>query len=120
MDTKKVQMTSDVNQKIDGAAARKYWANVASDTNAMLGSIPSFKGFTSVPRIDIQGSRTFLARLGIGTKRDRRTISSALDAGAGCVTFSFSFHISRHFCQIRGFSPARRVFLNKKVLTFRL
>jgi protein N-terminal methyltransferase len=62
---------------------RKYWENADADVNGMLGGIPSFGGFNSVSRIDLQGSRTFLARLGIGTKNGRKSVVRALDGGAG-------------------------------------
>jgi hypothetical protein len=63
----------------DGPAGITYWESIAANEDGMLG------GFASVSRIDLQGSRTFLARLGIGTKLDRQRVSCAMDAGAGCV-----------------------------------
>ncbi|OAA42553.1 hypothetical protein NOR_04684 [Metarhizium rileyi] len=66
--------------KSDG---RAYWENTEGDVNGMLGGIPAQDGFSSISRIDLQGSRTFLARLGIGTKNDRRTLDSVLEGGAG-------------------------------------
>lgn len=71
---------------VNGAAGVEYWQKVSSDINGMLG------GFPAVSRIDLQGSRTFLARFGIGTKRDRKSIGTVLDAGAGYVV-SFSFDL---------------------------
>ncbi|PSR94620.1 alpha-N-methyltransferase NTM1 [Coniella lustricola] len=40
-------------------------------------------GFPYVSRIDLQGSRNFLAKLGIGTKSGLRIAESALEGGAG-------------------------------------
>ncbi|KAI8718068.1 hypothetical protein NCS52_00884700 [Fusarium sp. LHS14.1] len=56
---------------------KKYWEGIEADVNGMLGGIPS------VTRIDLQGSRTFLARLGIGSKTGRKMVSRALEGGAG-------------------------------------
>ncbi|GAO18702.1 uncharacterized protein UV8b_00038 [Ustilaginoidea virens] len=67
----------------DAQAGFQYWNDIAADENGMLGGLPSQPGFESISRIDLQGSRTFLARLGIGTKHDRNRVGSALDAGAG-------------------------------------
>ncbi|KND93053.1 Alpha N-terminal protein methyltransferase 1 [Tolypocladium ophioglossoides CBS 100239] len=68
---------------INSHAGRAYWENANADVNGMLGGIPAFGGFSSVSRIDLQGSRTFLARLGIGVKCGRKPVASALDGGAG-------------------------------------
>ena len=76
---------------------RKYWGDLAADEDAMLGGIPSVEGFANISRIDLQGSRTFLARFGIGNKQCQRTVSSALEGGAGYVCFSItslSFYLS--------------------------
>lgn len=40
-------------------------------------------GFPYVSRIDLQGSRNFLAKFGIGTKPGLKTVGSALEGGAG-------------------------------------
>ena len=60
-----------------------YWNSVKADDNGMLGGVPSVAGFGSISRIDLQGSRTFLARLGIGVKHGRQDVQNALEAGAG-------------------------------------
>jgi protein N-terminal methyltransferase len=49
----------------------------------MLGGIPSVPGFSHVSKVDLQGSRGFLAKLGIGKKNGRRTVAKALEGGAG-------------------------------------
>ncbi|KAJ3548933.1 hypothetical protein NM208_g754 [Fusarium decemcellulare] len=56
---------------------KKYWEGIDADVNGMLGGIPS------VTRIDLQASRTFLARLGIGVKTGRKKVPRALEGGAG-------------------------------------
>lgn len=66
-------------------AGRQYWEKAGADIDGMLGGVPGVGGFSSVSRIDLQGSRTFLARLGIGVKNGRRAVASALEGGAGYV-----------------------------------
>lgn len=61
----------------------KYWESIAADDNGMLGGIPSVAGFSNISRIDLQGSRNFLAKLGIGQKNGLRTVENALEGGAG-------------------------------------
>ncbi|KAM5374233.1 hypothetical protein ACJZ2D_006558 [Fusarium nematophilum] len=62
---------------------KEYWENVDPDVNGMLGGVLSV--MPSVSRIDLQGSRTFLARLGIGVKGDRQRIPRVLEGGAGAL-----------------------------------
>lgn len=76
---------SSPDSLIDNQAGIKYWENANADVNGMLGGIPGFEGFGSISRVDLQGSRTFLARLGIGVKNGRNLVASALDGGAGYV-----------------------------------
>jgi hypothetical protein len=64
-------------------AAKEYWEGVNADINGMLGGIPSMIGFSHVSKVDLQGSRSFLAKLGIGKKNGRRTVAHALEGGAG-------------------------------------
>ncbi|KAK1761431.1 alpha-N-methyltransferase NTM1 [Echria macrotheca] len=64
----------------DGLA---YWEGVSADENGMLGGIPSIGGFAYISKVDIQGSRSFLAKLGIGNKKGLRTVDSVLEGGAG-------------------------------------
>ncbi|KPM43170.1 hypothetical protein AK830_g3410 [Neonectria ditissima] len=66
---------------IDADKAKEYWGAVNSDVDGMLGGIPAL--MPSVSRVDLQGSRTFLARLGFGTKTGRKTVSRVLEGGAG-------------------------------------
>lgn len=69
-------------RKDDG---RNYWNGVNADVDGMLGGIPSLEGFSSVSRVDLQGSRSFLAKLGIGRKNGQRRVVNALEGGAGYV-----------------------------------
>lgn len=77
--------SDDGQNPINAQAGRRYWENADADINGMLGGIPAMGGFSSVSRIDLQGSRTFLARLGVGVKCGRKPVVNALEGGAGCV-----------------------------------
>lgn len=70
---------------VAGGRALEYWGNVSADISGMLGGVPDVSGFSSIHRVDLQGSRTFLARMGIGLKDGRRRVKSVLEGGAGCV-----------------------------------
>ncbi|GFP52316.1 alpha N-terminal protein methyltransferase 1 [Trichoderma asperellum] len=60
-----------------------YWEGVSADIDGMLGGIPSVKGFSGILKSDLQGSRTFLAKLGVGAKQGRQKLATALEGGAG-------------------------------------
>ncbi|UNI15676.1 Protein N-terminal methyltransferase [Purpureocillium takamizusanense] len=77
---------------------RTYWEQANADINGMLGGVPAIGGFSSVSRIDLQGSRTFLARLGIGVKCGRKPVINAVDGGAGIgrVTEGLLLRIAEH------------------------
>ncbi|KAI9904245.1 hypothetical protein N3K66_000774 [Trichothecium roseum] len=64
-------------------AGRRYWEEAGADENGMLGGVPAWEGFGSISRVDLQGSRTFLARLGIGARKGRKAVRNALEGGAG-------------------------------------
>ena len=75
---------------INHSDAKAYWSNIDPDVNGML------RGFPYISRIDLQGSRNFLAKLGIGGKRDglrsntetgkvSGKVRRAVDCGAGYV-----------------------------------
>ncbi|KAL8367155.1 hypothetical protein RB599_010245 [Gaeumannomyces hyphopodioides] len=64
-------------------SAKEYWEGVNADIDGMLGGIPSTGGFSYVSKVDLQGSRSFLAKLGIGKKNGRRRVANALEGGAG-------------------------------------
>ncbi len=40
-------------------------------------------GLPHIARVDIRGSRNFLAKLGVGSKSGQRVAASALEGGAG-------------------------------------
>lgn len=63
--------------------ATVYWEGIDADINGMLGGIPSIAGYSQVSKVDIQNSRGFLAKLGIGKKNGRHTVDNALEGGAG-------------------------------------
>ena len=69
---------------ISGDDGKKYWAGVNADVSGMLGGTPEM-GLPFLSRVDMQGSRNFLAKLKIGTKPGQRTVDSALEGGAGYV-----------------------------------
>lgn len=55
-----------------------YWQGVNADINGMLG------GYPQVSSVDLQGSRAFLARLGLGNpSKGLRRAKRALEGGAG-------------------------------------
>lgn len=66
---------------IEAEKCKQYWETVDSSDNGMLGGVLSI--MPSVSRIDLQGSRTFLARLNIGVKTGRQRIPRVLEGGAG-------------------------------------
>ena len=70
--------------------SKAYWSAVDPDVNGMLG------GFPYISRVDLQGSKNFLAKLGIGGRQKRDGLRSqdskeekggkverAVDCGAG-------------------------------------
>jgi protein N-terminal methyltransferase len=62
---------------------RRFWQGRDADENAM---VVGFAGVSpSISKTDLQGSRSFLTKLGIGTGPGLRTIASALEGGAGYV-----------------------------------
>jgi protein N-terminal methyltransferase len=66
-----------VDLRISRADGRKYWEGIDATVDGMLGGIPH------ITRVDIRGSRNFLAKLGIGSKPGQRVAASALEGGAG-------------------------------------
>ena len=63
--------------QINHQEAIEYWQNVDADVNGMLG------GFPNVSKVDLQGSRGFLAKLGIGRNTGLRRVERVVDCGAG-------------------------------------
>jgi protein N-terminal methyltransferase len=68
---------------VGGGRSLEYWRAVSADVDGMLGGIPSEPGFSSINKVDLQGSRNFLAKLGIGLKPGRRRVKRAMEGGAG-------------------------------------
>lgn len=68
-----------VDARISRDDGRRYWEGVDATVNGMLGGIPH------VSRVELRGSRNFLAKLGIGSKPGQRIAASALEGGAGSV-----------------------------------
>ncbi|KAH6850708.1 alpha-N-methyltransferase NTM1 [Chaetomium sp. MPI-CAGE-AT-0009] len=67
----------NVDSLINRDDGRKYWESIDATVNGMLGGLPH------VSRVEIRGSRNFLAKLGIGSKPGQRVAASALEGGAG-------------------------------------
>ncbi|KZZ88209.1 hypothetical protein AAL_08191 [Moelleriella libera RCEF 2490] len=94
------QNTASLLQKdgssINPETSRAFWQNTCADVNGMLGGVPALAGFGAISRTDIQGSRTFLARLGIGLKKGEKSIASAVDGGAGIgrITEGLLLHVA--------------------------
>jgi protein N-terminal methyltransferase len=60
----------------------RYWEGIQPDDNGMLG------GFAYISKVDLQSSRNFLAKLGIGRAgKGLRSVENALEGGAGYVFF---------------------------------
>ena len=62
--------------QINHQDALDYWQSIDADVNGMLG------GFPYISKVDLQGSKNFLAKLGIGGKSERK-VDRAADCGAG-------------------------------------
>lgn len=64
--------------QINHQDARNYWQSIDADVNGMLG------GFPYVSKVDLQGSKNFLAKLGIiGGGKSKKKVGRAVDCGAG-------------------------------------
>ncbi|KAI2732221.1 hypothetical protein CBS147332_1360 [Penicillium roqueforti] len=79
------------DSKIDHAASLKYWNSVPATTASMLGEFPS------VSRIDLQGSKTFLAKVRrlLPKVQSEGKLHRGVDCGAGVgrVTEGFLSHV---------------------------
>jgi len=62
--------------QINHKDARDYWQSIDADVNGMLG------GFPYISKVDLQGSKNFLAKLSIGGK-GKKKVQRAVDCGAG-------------------------------------
>lgn len=72
-----VSVDATPEARVNNADAKRYWEAISADDDGMLG------GFAFVSRADLRGSRTFLAKLGIGSKPGLRRVARALEGGAG-------------------------------------
>ncbi|KAI1155929.1 alpha-N-methyltransferase NTM1 [Nemania diffusa] len=102
--------------------ALQYWQNTTADTDGMLGGIPSLRGFSHFSRLDLQASRSFLAKLGVGTKNGRRPVANILEGGAGVgrITEGLLLHVgeavdiiepvSKFTAQLQGKKGIRTIF----------
>lgn len=75
--------------QISHTASLSYWESIDADVNGMLG------GYPYVSKVDLQGSRNFLAKLGVGGRRESLRgkedgekkadgkVARAVDCGAG-------------------------------------
>ncbi|KAJ4150424.1 hypothetical protein LMH87_011176 [Akanthomyces muscarius] len=98
----------------------RYWQNATADVDGMLGGVPSL--FSPISRVDLQGSRTFLARLGIGTSQGRQKVTNCVEGGAGIgrVTQGLLANVAANIdivepvgkftAQLRGKPGVRRIF----------
>ncbi|EFE34610.1 uncharacterized protein ARB_06373 [Trichophyton benhamiae CBS 112371] len=59
---------------------RRFWEGKDGNEDEMIGTGEAQPGMSEV---DLQGSREFLAKLGIGTGPGLRTLIDALEGGAG-------------------------------------
>lgn len=62
--------------QINHKDALTYWESIDADVNGMLG------GFPYISKVDLQGSKNFLAKLGVGGKNAKK-LDRAVDCGAG-------------------------------------
>lgn len=62
--------------QINHQDARDYWQSIDADVNGMLG------GFPYISKVDLQGSKNFLAKLGVWGKGNSK-VGRAVDCGAG-------------------------------------
>lgn len=68
---------TNVDSRINKEDGLKYWQGVDATVNGMLGGLPH------VNRVDLRGSRNFLAKLGVGSREGQRVAARALEGGAG-------------------------------------
>ncbi|RYP32169.1 hypothetical protein DL768_011145 [Monosporascus sp. mg162] len=82
-ETVKQSPDSLINQD-DG---RRFWQGQDASDNAMLGISAAFP---SLSQVDLDGSRNFLAKLGIGSDEGLRMVRCALEGGSGVGRFTRS------------------------------
>ncbi|EHA52711.1 hypothetical protein MCOR27_002517 [Pyricularia oryzae] len=78
------------DSRINTKDGRQYWEAVNADVDGMLG------GFPYVTKVDLQGSKNFLAKMGIGNKEGLRIVQSAMEGGAGIgrITKGLLLHVA--------------------------
>jgi protein N-terminal methyltransferase len=69
-------MAESADSHINHQDARDYWQSIDADVNGMLG------GFPYISKVDLQGSKNFLAKIGVGGK-GKEKVGRAVDCGAG-------------------------------------
>ncbi|KUJ20177.1 uncharacterized protein LY89DRAFT_612328 [Mollisia scopiformis] len=69
--------------------ARDYWQGIDADVNGMLG------GFPYISKVDLQGSKNFLAKLGVGGQGAEK-LERVVDCGAGIgrITEGLLLHLA--------------------------
>lgn len=65
------------DSRVDAQLGNAYWSGIDATVDGMLG------GYPSVSRVDVQGSRAFLAKMGVGSKGSLRRVERVLEGGAG-------------------------------------
>ncbi|GAP91146.1 putative duf858 domain-containing protein [Rosellinia necatrix] len=65
------------DSRINPDDSRHYWQGIDATDDGMLG------GYGHVSKVDLRGSRSFLAKLGFGRKNGVKTIGRVLEGGAG-------------------------------------
>ncbi|KAI1492151.1 alpha-N-methyltransferase NTM1 [Biscogniauxia mediterranea] len=65
------------DSRIRADDGRQYWQSIDADDNGMLG------GYPNISRTDLRGSRSFLAKLGLGRNKGQKAVRRALEGGAG-------------------------------------
>lgn len=72
---------------IDTTAGLAYWNAIPASEDGMLGGVPSLPGFSLLSKVDLQGSRAFLAKLGFVARptpgSGTRRAAACLEGGAG-------------------------------------
>lgn len=72
---------------ISTTAGLAYWNAIPASEDGMLGGVPSLPGFSLLSKVDLQGSRAFLAKLGFVARptpgSGTRRATACLEGGAG-------------------------------------
>ncbi|KAH0537188.1 hypothetical protein FGG08_006013 [Glutinoglossum americanum] len=82
MSTNTTEPPADAN--IDHDKALTYWSGVDPDVNGMLG------GFPQISRLDIQGSKNFIAKLRRDSQTTGEEFARGVDCGAGIGRITLS------------------------------